>query len=283
LNGHRSSLPCEDAAVNELDGKVCVVTGGASGIGLAMATRFRQAGMRVALADIESKPLAAAVSSLGGSDDGVLGVTCDVTSPASVDALRDAVVDRFGTAHIVCLNAGVAASGSILETTLESWRWMFDVNVMGVVHGINSFAPLLVAQGEGHIVCTASAAGLVTPPGLGGYAATKHAVVGLSAVLREELASAGVGVSVVCPGVVRTRIFESERNRPQEFRGPTHTDDATAKVFLEATAGAPGPEIVADAVYEGVLADTLFVLPSPEVNGMVLKRLEQVRAALPPS
>lgn len=267
--------------MNELLGKVCVVTGGASGIGLAMAIRFREAGMRVAIGDIESEALAAAVSSLGGVDDGVLGVTCDVTSSESVDALRDAVVDRFGTAHVVCLNAGVAASGSILDTSAESWRWMIDVNVMGVVHGIHAFAPLLVGQGEGHIVCTASAAGLVTPPGLGGYAATKHAVVGLSAVLREELAPAGVGVSVVCPGVVRTRIFESERNRPRQLGGSAHTDDATAKVFLEATAGAPGPEIVADAVYEGVLADRLFVLPSPEVNGMILKRIDEVRAALP--
>jgi NAD(P)-dependent dehydrogenase (short-subunit alcohol dehydrogenase family) len=267
--------------MNDLDGKVCVVTGGASGIGLAMATKFRQAGMRVALADIESTTLAAAVSSLGGSDDGVLGVTCDVTSSDSVDALRDAVVDRFGSAHVVCLNAGVAASGPLLETTLESWRWMIDVNVMGVVHGIDAFAPLLVDQGEGHIVCTASAAGLVTPPGLGAYAATKHAVVGLAAVLREELAPAGVGVSVVCPGVVRTRIFESERNRPDGLAGTTHADDATAKIFLEAVDAAPGPEIVADAVLDAVRANRLFVLPSPEVNGLVLKRLEEVRGALP--
>src|SRR5688572_20746538 len=123
--------------MNKLDGKVCVVTGGASGIGLAMATRFRQAGMRVAIADIESTSLAAAVSTLGGPDEGALGVTCDVTSPDSVDALREAVVDRFGTAHVVCLNAGVAASGPLLETSVESWRWMIEVNVMGVVHGVN--------------------------------------------------------------------------------------------------------------------------------------------------
>jgi NAD(P)-dependent dehydrogenase (short-subunit alcohol dehydrogenase family) len=267
--------------VNQLDGKVCVVTGGASGIGLAMATRFRQAGMRVAIGDIESEALAAAVSMLGGSDEGILGVTCDVTSPESVDALRDAVVERFGTAHLVCLNAGVAPSGPVVDTSLETWRWLMDVNVMGVVHGIRSFAPLLVAQGEGHIVCTASAAGLTTPPSLGPYAATKHAVVGLAAVLREELAPTGVGVSAVCPGVIRTRIFESERNRPEELAGATHTDAATADLYLGVVETARGPEVVADAVYEGVLENRLFILPSPEVNGMIEERLDSVRASLP--
>ena len=267
--------------MNELEGKVCVVTGGAAGIGLAMANRFRQAGMKVALADIEAETLAAAVSALGGSDDGVLGVTCDITSPESVNALRDAVVDRFGAAHVVCLNAGVAASGMILDTTVESWRWMIDVNLMGVVHGINAFAPLLVEQGEGHIVCTASAAGLISAPALGAYAATKHAVVGTAAVLRDELASAGVGVSVVCPGVIRTRIFESHRNRPEQLAGPTHTDEATAKVYLDAAESAPGPELVAEATYQGVVQNRLFVLPSPEVNRMIEERLDEVRASLP--
>lgn len=267
--------------MNELEGKVCVVTGGAAGIGLAMATRFRRAGMKVALADIESETLAAAVSTLGGAGNGVLGVTCDVTSAESVDALRDAVVDRFGTAHVVCLNAGVVASGSILHTAIESWRWMIDVNVMGLVHGIRAFAPLLVEQGEGHIVCTASVAGLMSAPALGAYAATKHAVVGTAGVLRDELAPAGVGVSVVCPGVIRTRIFESDRNRPDELAGATHTDEAAAKVYLDAAERAPGPEVVAEAVYEGVLQNRLFVLPSPEVNRMIEERLDEVRASLP--
>ena len=269
--------------MERVEGKVAVVTGGASGIGLAMATRFRAAGMQVVLADIEPGPLADAVAGLGGDEAGMLGVTCDVTAPDSVAAARDAALERFGAVHVVCLNAGVAASGALLDTTVESWRWMFEVNVLGIVNGIHAFGPGLVAQGEGHIVCTASASGLISAPALGAYGATKHAVVGLAGVLRDELAESGVGVSVVCPGVVRTRIFESERNRPSELDGPTHTDEATAGMYLDVAKGAPGPELVADAVLQAVLENRLFVLPSPEVNRLILDRMAEVEAALPTS
>jgi NAD(P)-dependent dehydrogenase (short-subunit alcohol dehydrogenase family) len=267
--------------MEQLRGRVCAITGGASGIGLAMATRFRAAGMRVAMGDVEPGALAAAVDGLAGGDD-VLGVACDVTSPASNAAFRDAVLERFGAVHVVCLNAGVAASGSLLETSLETWRWMIEVNLLGVVNGIAAFGPTLVAQAEGHIVCTASASGLLSAPVLGAYGATKHAVVGLAAVLRDELAPSGIGVSAVCPGVVRTRIFESERNRPVELDGPTHTDEAAAGVYLDAARAAAGPEMVADAVHDAVIANQLFVLPSPEVSGLIAARLDEVRAALPP-
>ena len=264
--------------MRELEGKVVVVTGGGSGIGLAMARRFSAAGCRVAVADVEAGALAAAVEELGGE---TLGIQADVTSPASMAEVRERTVERFGGLHVVCLNAGVAASGSLLDTSVESWRWMIEVNLLGVVHGIHAFVPHLVAQGEGHVVCTASASGLISAPALGAYGATKHAVVGLAAVLRDELAPAGVGVSVVCPGVVRTRIFESHRNRPDELAGETHTDETTAQVYLDAAAGAPGPDVVADAVHDAVLADRLFVLPSPEVNRLVQARIDEVLAALP--
>jgi short-subunit dehydrogenase len=131
-------------------------------------------------------------------------------------------------------------------------------------------------------VCTASASGLISAPALGAYGATKHAVVGLAAVLRDELAPAGVGVSVVCPGVVRTRIFESERNRPGALGGPTHVDEAQADIYLDVARQAPGPELVADAVHDAVLANRLFVLPSPEVGGMILARIDEIKAAMPP-
>jgi short-subunit dehydrogenase len=154
--------------------------------------------------------------------------------------------------------------------------------VFGVVNGIHAFGPGLVAQGEGHVVCTASAAGLINAPTLGAYGASKHAVVGIASVLRDELAPAGVGVSVVCPGVVRTRIFESERNRPDDLQGPTHLDLEQAGMYLEVAKQAPGPELVADAVHDAVLADRLFVLPSPEISHMVRDRIAEVEAALPP-
>jgi NAD(P)-dependent dehydrogenase (short-subunit alcohol dehydrogenase family) len=268
--------------MEHLGGKVVAVTGGASGIGLAMATRFQAAGMQVALGDIEAGPLDDAVAGLGGDAGHVLGVRCDVTSPDSMAAFHEAVVERFGAVHVVCLNAGVATSGPILATPLESWRWLFEVNVLGVVNGIHAFGPGLVAQGEGHVVCTASAAGLINAPTLGAYGASKHAVVGIASVLRDELAPAGVGVSVVCPGVVRTRIFESERNRPDDLQGPTHLDLEQAGMYLEVAKQAPGPELVADAVHDAVLADRLFVLPSPEISHMVRDRIAEVEAALPP-
>jgi NAD(P)-dependent dehydrogenase (short-subunit alcohol dehydrogenase family) len=264
--------------MEHLGGKVAVVTGGGSGIGLAMATRFQAAGMQVAIGDVEASALAAATAQLGD----VLAVPCDVTSPESMAAFRDAVVERFGTAHVVCLNAGVATSGPILDTPLESWRWLIDVNVLGIVNGLHAFGPLLVDQREGHVVCTASASGLISAPALGAYGATKHAVVGLAAVLRDELAPSNVGVSAVCPGLVRTRIFESERNRPDDVAGPTHVDEGQAGLYLEVAKQAPGPEVVADAVHDAVLANQLFVLPSPEVSGMVRDRIAEVEAALPP-
>ena len=246
-----------------------MVTGGASGIGRAMVARFAAAGMNVVVGDIEP------------GDGDFLAVQCDVTSPDSMTTLREAAIDAFGAVHVVCLNAGVAASGPVIDTPLSTWQWLFDVNVFGIVNGLHAFAPPLVAQGEGHLVLTASAAGLITAPALGAYAATKHAVVGMAAVLRDEVASAGIGVSVICPGVIRTRIFESERNRPDVQAGPTHLDIEQAAVYTDAAANAPGPEVVAAAVHDAVVADRFFVLPSPEVNFMIEARHDAVRAAMP--
>ena len=265
--------------MRDLDGKVCVITGGAGGIGAAMARRFRRAGMEVVLGDVEAAALEAAVAVVGGD---TLGVACDVTSAASMDDLRDAALERFGGVHLVCLNAGVAPIAKVLDTSLETWRWVIDVNVMGVVHGLNSFVPALVAQGEGHVVITASAGGLSTTFAMGAYAATKHALVAIAATLQLELASTGVGVSVLCPGALRTRIFESERNRPDELAGDTHTaPERVVASYKHAVSVAADPDVVADAAYEAVVADRLFVLPSPEVNDTIIERLDAVRAALP--
>jgi NAD(P)-dependent dehydrogenase (short-subunit alcohol dehydrogenase family) len=263
--------------MHELDGKVIVITGGAGGIGLALARRFRHAGMRVAIGDVEAAALDAAIDALGGGPD-VLGVRCDVTALDDVHALRDAVLDRFGAAHVVCANAGVAPTGPIVGTTVDTWRWVMDVNVMGVVHTIDAFGAGLVAQGDGHFVLTASAAGLSTTPGLGAYSATKHAVVGIAATLRAELAGTGVGVSVLCPGLVRTGIFDSERNRPDD--ASSHADPATAEMLKGIISSGVDPDEIAEAVHAAVVEDRLFILPTADVAGMIRVRLDEVAAAL---
>jgi NAD(P)-dependent dehydrogenase (short-subunit alcohol dehydrogenase family) len=265
--------------MEELEGRVCVVTGGASGIGLALARRFRDAGMRIAIGDIEANALADAVESLGGVDE-VLGVRCDVTSLADVHALKDQVVHRYGAVDLVCLNAGVAPVGPLLETSVDTWKWVLEVNVLGVVHGVDAFARLLTAQGSGHLVLTASAAGLSSSPSLGAYSATKHAVVGLAAVLRDELRASGVGVSVLCPGLVRTRIFESERNHPDEGSNP-HSDSRALAYLRDIIGRGVEPPEIAEAVHGAVLEDRLFVIPTSDVTGIITQRLDEVRAALP--
>ena len=263
--------------MDKLAGKVCVITGGAGGIGMAMARRFRRAGMFVVLGDVDQVALDRAADDLGV---GVVGAVCDVTSPASMDALRDVALQAFGDVHVVCLNAGVAPVGPLLETDVDTWRWVIDVNVLGVVHGIRSFAPLLVEQGEGHIVFTSSAAGLSTTPAIGAYSATKHAVVGIATTLRDELAPSGVGVSVICPGALRTQIFESERNRPGAVSDEPSGPDGVASLYRRAVAKAPDPSVAAEAAYRAVVEDRLFVLPSPEVSGAIEARLDAIRVAL---
>ena len=202
--------------MQDFAGKVAVVTGGASGIGLGLARRFGAEGMRVVIGDIEEGPLAAAVAELSDAGVEVEGVVTDVSDAAQVQALADAAVARFGGVHVVCLNAGVGSGGLSWETTTDTWEWVLGVNLWGVINGIRSFVPLLMQQDAGHIVNTASVAGLVAGPFMGPYNASKHAVVALSETLLHELAmSAGhVHVSVLCPGWVNTRIGESGRNRP---------------------------------------------------------------------
>jgi NAD(P)-dependent dehydrogenase (short-subunit alcohol dehydrogenase family) len=189
-------------------------------------------------------------------------------------------VKRFGGVHLVCLNAGVAPVGRLLDTSLDVWSWVLDVNLRGVIHGVHAFAPLLAEQGAGHIVCTASAAGVTDTPTVGAYGATKHAVVGLAAALRGELAEHGVGVSVLCPGLIKTRIFESERNRPDGMRDPSE-DNPMSKQYREmlATDGAP-PEQVAEVVYRAVLDDQFFVFPTADLDPMIESRLEAIRQGL---
>ncbi len=262
---------------SELTDEVCVVTGGASGIGRAMAHRFARAGMRVVIADIEQSAIDATIADFPGDPGRVLGVTCDVRSVDDVTRLLDRATERFDGVHVVCLNAGVAPTGPLLDTPLDVFDWVFDVNVRGVVNGIHVFGPALVERGRGHIVCTASVAGVADAPTVGAYGATKHAVVALAAALRKELSGQGVGVSVVCPGKIDTRIFESERNRPAGMDDPS-IDNPASKMFrdLLAAEGA-APSQVADYVYRAVLDDQFFVFPTFDVEAGIDHRIESIR------
>jgi NAD(P)-dependent dehydrogenase (short-subunit alcohol dehydrogenase family) len=264
-------------ALGDLTDKVCVVTGGGSGIGRALAHRFAAAGMRIAIGDIEAAAMGATVDELGGDGDRVVGVKCDVRSVEDMERLRDETVQRFGCVHLVCLNAGVAPAGRLLDTSLDVWEWVLDVNLRGVIHGVHVFAPLLAEQGAGHVVCTASAAGLIDTPTVGPYGATKHAVVGIASALRGELGERGVGVSVLCPGLIKTRIFESERNRPQGMPDPAK-DNPILEQYREmvATSGAP-PQQVAEAVYRAVLDNQFFVFPTADFDEMIESRIADVR------
>lgn len=235
--------------MDELTGKVAVVTGGASGIGLALARRFATEGMKVVIADVEKDALDAAADELGGEfgAENVAAVPTDVRDPEAVEALAAATFDRFGTAHVVCNNAGVAVGGISWEIPADRWRWIVDVNLMGVVNGIRAFVPRLIEQGEGHVVNTASIAGMVTSPVMSPYLATKHAVVAISESLHFDLTmtgnGGGVGVSVLCPEWVRTRISEAERNRP---------DEVSAMAVPEGMEEGAGPSIIGGLVDAGI-------------------------------
>lgn len=269
--------------MRELSGKVAVVTGGASGIGRAMAAQFVADGMHVVIADVEVAALEGTASELG-----VVAVPTDVADQASVQALADHVFDRYGTAHVLCNNAGVGGGGQIADLTLADWKWVIDVNLWGVIHGLHSFLPRLLANPDGgHIVNTASMAGLVASAGIGPYSAAKFAVVAISEVLSKELQAAGsaVGVSVLCPGFVRTNIFDSQRNRPEALRNPTkavgdaRTRNDVLKSFLET---AMEPAEVARHVRDAIVDDRFWITTHPEFFTAVTRRADDIVAGRNP-
>jgi len=251
--------------MQELTGKTAFVTGGASGIGFALGRCFAEAGMNVVLADIETDALAAAVESLRGIGPGVCGIPCDVADPLSMDRAAQASFESFGHVHVLCNNAGVGAGSGIDDISLDTWRWVLDVNLMGVLHGIRAFLPHMRAHGEGgHIVNTASMAGLNSGMGLSPYSASKFAVVNMSEGLGARLAPLGIGVTVVCPGFVRTRISESARNRqarygPRQTLDPTSRAAATATQIAELVAAGLDPSDVAAQVMTAIREDELYV------------------------
>jgi NAD(P)-dependent dehydrogenase (short-subunit alcohol dehydrogenase family) len=272
--------------MRELAGKTAFVTGGASGIGLALGRAFAEAGMKVMLADIETNALAVALDSLREFAPDVRGVSCDVANPADVERAAKASYEAFGNVHVVCNNAGVGGRGGIDNISLDNWRWVLDVNVMGVLHGIRAFLPHIRAHGQGgHIVNTASMAGIASPLWFAPYAASKFAVVGMSEGLAMQLNPLGIGVTVLCPGFVRTRIMESERNRPERY-GPKQSVDpaspagAVAAQMAELVNAGLDPAEVARCVLAAIRADELYVFTHPQMRPAVEKRLAAILAAM---
>lgn len=272
--------------MREFTGKTAFVTGGASGIGLALGQAFAQAGMKIMLADVEADALASAVKSLQDSGFEVRGVACDVADPESVDRAARETLAAFGKVHVVCNNAGVAAGGGIDAISLDNWRWVLDVNLMGVVHGIRAFLPHIRAHGEGgHIVNTASMAGMNAGLGFSPYVASKFAVVGLSEGLAMQLAPHGIGVSVLCPEFVRTRIGDSGRNRPARYGEAPPLDPQSpaaamvAEIAQRIEAGL-APEAVAARVLAAIRNDEFYVFTHPDMRGAVEGRFAAILAAM---
>ena len=266
-------------AMEQLEGRVAVVTGAGSGSGRALAVRFADEGLQVVAADIEAGPLDETASVVPGE---VLPVVTDVADPASVEALAAAAYDRFGAVHVVCNNAGVFQAGLVWQRTVADWEWVLGVNLWGVIHGVNAFVPRMLAGGdEGHIVNTSSLAGVVTNAYSGPYHVSKFGVVALSESLAHDLAAqqARIGVSVLCPGSVATRIGRSERNRPPRLAEGVEAEDATfvnqALIDMTDNVGVP-PAKVAGQVVDAIRAGQFYVPTSPGFDEQVRRRAEQI-------
>ena len=258
--------------------RTAVITGGASGIGLATAERLGREGMNLVIADIEERVLVNEVARLRADGFPAVGVVTDTADYDSVKALAARVADEFGDVHFLFNNAGVGGGGPMLEPDdMDMWHWTLGVNLYGVVHGIKAFGPAMVAHGhECHVVNTASMAGLLPTPGLGVYTASKYAVVAMSETLALETADTNLGVSVLCPGFVRTGIAESDRNLPEhmveQLEEPTAEQEMMRAVVRDLVAGGIAPATVAERIVEAVRRDRFYILPHPQYGAQVAAR-----------
>lgn len=271
--------------MQDLKGKVAAITGAASGFGRELAILCAQEGMRLALADLDDKGLAGTQALLGGAE--VLLLKCDVSKPESVENLAQKTYERYGAAHLLFNNAGVAVGGPSWAATLDDWKWVLDVNLMGVVHGVRSFVPRMLKQNApAHIVNTASVAGLLSVPGSSVYCVSKHGVVVLSECLYHELklAKADIGISVLCPAFVNTGIADSARNRPPEL-GETNPLAAMVeeRVRKAVRSGKLSAADVARITMDGVKANRFYILTHPNIKPSVEARLREIMEGREPS
>ena len=269
--------------MKELKGKVAVVTGGAGGLGRAMAMHFAREGMHVALADIDQASLDVTAAELRALGVEAIGIRTDVSKATEVDALAARVVTELGGVHVVCNNAGISPLGAAWENTLADWEWMLGVNLWGVIHGVRAFTPLLLAQDEGHIVNTASVAGLINPPGSAMYNVTKHAVVALTETLFHDLAgrNSKVGCSVLCPAYVPTGIADSERSRPAALANPGATKSAEQQAREDmlkkaVRSGRLSADDIGAAVLAAVKEERFYILTHPRIKGAIQARMEDI-------
>jgi NAD(P)-dependent dehydrogenase (short-subunit alcohol dehydrogenase family) len=267
--------------MKELKGKVAAVTGAASGLGRAMALAFASEGMHLALSDIDEAGLSRTRDEVAALGVRSFSMRVDVSNAADVNTFAQKCEKELRGIHVVCNNAGVAVSGAVWENDEAEWQWILGVNLWGVVHGVRAFAPRLIAQDEGHIVNTASVAGLICAPGMGAYCVSKHAVVALSESLHHDLAERGsrVGVSVLCPAYVPTGIADSERNRPSGISVSGKSRERLAKeaaLKKAVAAGKLSADDVARAVVAAVKQNRFYVLTHPAIKGAVRARAEDV-------
>ncbi len=270
--------------MKDLAGKVAAITGAGSGIGRALAHAFAAEGMHIAAADVDTDALATLARELERSATQALTLRVDVADAQAVAHFADATRARFGAVHVVCNNAGVCPVGPAWETTLEDWRWVVDVNLWGVIHGVHAFTPHLLRQDEGHIVNTASVAGLIAPAGFGAYSLTKHGVIALSEALHHDLRERGsaIGVSVLCPAYVPTQLADTVARRSAARSTPPATRAKEDALREAVHAGRLTADDIARQVVDAVREDRFYVLPHPRIDGAIRARMEDILARRAP-
>ncbi len=263
--------------MKDLKGKVAFITGGASGMGLGMARSFAEAGMKVMIGDIELEAAQKAVDELRAKGYEAACVQVDVSKMESVQLAADATIEAFGKVHILSNNAGVAVGGYSETCSMRNWNWVVDVNLWGVVYGLQAFVPLILSHDEGgHVISTASMAGMVGLRGAGPYNATKFAVVGMMETFAADHRKHNIGASVLCPGIVATNIGDSARNRPEAYGGAVAASDKDGTA--EMLAGGLDPDVVGDLVLEAVEEDQFYIFTDPGLKHLIETRCERIVA-----